>query len=123
MGTALIDSIFISSDVFLMNLSICLLMKYVYYSKVELKEDNIGMLMCIATMVAHKVYYDNEFTDLFDFFGEVTGLNTEELRLWEGQFLEGVNYRVIIDAAQYQYITAEIFLLGSEEYACDTIHA
>ena len=104
-----LEEIFLSPSIFLMNLSVCLLLKYSYYTRTILSQDNIGWIISVSTIIAYKIYYDNQMEDLMSYFADITYLPINELGDIERIFLEAIDYRTIIDPAQYQYVVAKIF--------------
>ena len=54
----LIEKIFEEPEPFLVNLSLCLMAKFLFYSKTKLNGGNIPWILSISTIIAYKIYYD-----------------------------------------------------------------
>jgi hypothetical protein len=54
--------------------------------KVKLEES--AWVLCVATVIAYKLYYDEEIEGLLDFFRELMGISKKDLVDLERCFLE-----------------------------------
>lgn len=55
----MIEKIFEEPEPFLINLAMCLILKFLFYSKISLSCANACWILSIATIVAYKIYYDD----------------------------------------------------------------
>lgn len=54
----LVEKIFEEPEPFLVNLSLCLMAKFLFYSKTKLDCENVPWILSVATIIAYKIYYD-----------------------------------------------------------------
>ena len=64
----LVKRIYEEPEPFLINLSLCLMFKFLYYSKIKLDLENVCWIMGIGTVIAYKIYYDDPVSNLFESF-------------------------------------------------------
>ena len=104
----LIQIYFETSTPYLINLALCLLCKCISKGVIELKQNNVGWLLGISTVVSYKVYYDETIEGLMQFFGQTMGLTAQELARLERWFLGAVNYELVVSSVQYQSMMKQL---------------
>ena len=105
---SLIKEIFIAPSLYLVNLSLCLLLKYCYFTNTSLDDHNIGWILSVSAIIAYKIYYDEQIEDLIECFEGVMKIDKKNITDLERNFLQGIDYRVIISGPQYQYVVAKM---------------
>ena len=73
----LIEKIFEEPEPFLVNLSLCLMAKFLFYSKTKLNSESVPWILSVATIVAYKIYYDEPIIGLIDSFSEILEIDSE----------------------------------------------
>lgn len=64
----MIRRIFEEPEAFLINLSLCLMLKFLHYSKIPFTFANACWILSISTIVAYKIYYDDPVGGLIESF-------------------------------------------------------
>jgi hypothetical protein len=64
---------------YLINLSLCLFCKCLSRGFLSLKEDSIGWLLGVSTIVAYKLYYDEPIEGLLEWFCEGMSMSLSDL--------------------------------------------
>jgi len=69
--------------------------------KVEIKEENISWLLVTATIVAYKIFYDEEIEGLTSHYAKMLKMKNEDLVSLEIWFLHQLNYEIYVSNRQY----------------------
>jgi hypothetical protein len=67
----MVRRIFEEPEAFLINLALCLLLKFLFYSKILLTNVNSCWILSIATIIAYKIYYDDPVGGLMESFSDI----------------------------------------------------
>lgn len=73
---SLVARIYEDPEPFLINLSLCLIIKFLYYTKIKINCENCCWILSIGTIIAYKIYYDEPVSGLIESFAEI--LETSE---------------------------------------------
>lgn len=93
---------------FLINLSLCLFIRYCENVEEPVKFEGCAWLLGIATIVAYKIYYDEELEGLVDFFAGIFNINRKDLIDLERCFLETIKYNTIVRNYEYHAILSKL---------------
>lgn len=83
----MIENIYEKPEPFLINLSVCLMLKYLHLSSTKLTSKNVCWILSIGTIVAYKIYYDEPVEGLVDSFAYILNLSKEDIITLERHFL------------------------------------
>ena len=92
---------------FLVNLSLCLFVRYCL-ARGGLSGEEAGWVLCVATVVAYKLYYDEEIEGLFECFQGVMRVSKRDLVDLERCFLEAIDYNTVIRNHDYHFILQKL---------------
>ena len=67
----MIEDIYEAPEPFLINLSVCLMLKFLFYSKMILSSNNACWILAVSTILAYKLYYDEPVEGLVDSFSSI----------------------------------------------------
>lgn len=87
MNPGTIASIFETPQPFLINLSLCLLLRYSLTSRRKACYEDCAWVLTVSTIIAYKLYYDEEIEGLMDCFMEIMKISRRDLIDLERCFL------------------------------------
>jgi hypothetical protein len=67
----LVGAIFTSASPFLVNLSLCFLIKFILRSQLKINNENAGWLLGIAAIIGYKIFYDETLEGIVNYFSSV----------------------------------------------------
>lgn len=88
----MVEKIYEQPQPFLINLSVCLMLKYLQRSKTKLDKKNVCWILSVGTIVAYKLYYDEPVEGLVESFAQILNLSKEDVVILERRFLEGIDH-------------------------------
>ena len=53
----------------------CLMLKFLYYSKIQLNQDNWNWIISISTIIGYKIYYDDTILGLMESFSKILNID------------------------------------------------
>lgn len=71
-------------------------------------------MLCVATVIAYKLYYDEEIEGLLDFFREMMGISKKDLVDLERCFLEEIDYNTVIRNYDYHYMLSRLSAMPAQ---------
>lgn len=107
MTEQLVKEIYQAPSPFLMNLSLCLFLRYCIRRNSKPDWNDAAWILAIATIEAFKVFYDEELEGMFDCFENVLKIAKQDLIDLERCFLQKIDYNVIIQNYDYQFVLSK----------------
>ena len=83
----MIELIYEQPQPFLINLSVCLMLKYLHCSRTKLNKQNVCWILSVGTIIAYKIYYDEPVEGLVESFAYILKLSKEDIITLERHFL------------------------------------
>ena len=72
-------------------------------------------MLCVATLVAYKLYYDEEIEGLIDCFKGIMKIHRQDLIDLERCFLEEIDYATVVRNYDYHFIMAKLLSMPIEQ--------
>lgn len=104
----MISRIFEEPEPLLINLAMCLMLKFLYYSKMVLTGANACWILSTSTIIAYKIYYDEPVGGLVDSFSSILEVTRDQIMDMEGYFLGQILFQAIVTNEQYHIMLSEI---------------
>ena len=79
----------------------CLMLKFLFYSKTPLTGANACWILSISTIIAYKIYYDEPVGGLIDSFSSILEVNRTQIMDLEGFFLGQISFQAAVTSEQY----------------------
>lgn len=79
MNVSTIALIFDTPQPFLMNLSLCLFIRYCLSARRKVRLQDSSWVLCVATVVAYKLYYDEVIEGLLECFVNIMKISKQDL--------------------------------------------
>lgn len=57
----------------------CLMVKFIFYSKIEVTCANACWIMSVGTIIAYKIYYDEPVGGLIESFSEILEISKSDI--------------------------------------------
>lgn len=108
LSESLIERIFDEPEPFLINLALCLMSKFIFYSKIKLNCENVIWILSVSTIVAYKIYYDEPVEGLIDSFSSILEISQQDTRTLERYFLEQIEFQAITTNQQYYTMLSQV---------------
>jgi len=83
----------------------CIIMSYLYVERIvkcglHLTRDNVRPVLFMSLLLASKVWDDMSMWNV-DFAGIFAALTLKKINAWEGLFLNGIQFNVVVSASEY----------------------
>ena len=92
----MVERIYEQPEPFLINLSVCLMLKFLSFSETKLTSKNVCWILSVGTIVAYKIYYDEPVKGLIDSFAHILKIKREDIISLERHFLGEIDHEAII---------------------------
>ena len=113
MNVETIAQIYESPQPFLINLSLCLFVRYCLSTKHKVTFEGSAWVLTVSTIIAYKLYYDEEIEGLMECFMGVMGIPRKDLIDLERCFFEAIDYNTVISNYDYHFILAKLLAQGT----------
>ena len=64
--------------------------------------------MCVATMLAYKVAFDDTLSGILEYYGELMGVDKGQMMQLEKCFLEQIDYNTVVRNYQYHLVLSQL---------------
>lgn len=99
---------------FLITLSLCIFTRYCFNSKRKVKFEESAWILCVSTVIAYKLYYDEEVEGLIDCFTEIMKITKQDLIDLERCFLDEIDYATVIKNYDYHFLMSKLLSMPVE---------
>lgn len=72
------------------------MIKFIFYSKIEVNGASVCWVMSIATIIAYKIYYDDPVSGLVDSFSDILEIPKSDIMDLERYFLDEIRFQAAI---------------------------
>ena len=108
MNLETIKLIYDTPQPFLITLSLCIFTRYCINTKRKVKFEDSSWVLGVATVIAYKLYYDQEIEGLIDCFTGIMKIDRQDLIDLERCFLEEIDYATVIRNYEYHFIMSKL---------------
>ena len=72
-------------------------------------------MLCVATVIAYKLYYDEEIEGLIDCFTNIMKVERQDFIDLERCFLEEIDYATVIRNYDYHFVMSKLLSMSVEQ--------
>lgn len=108
MNLETIELIYDTPQPFLIILSLCIFTRYCLSTRKRVKIEESAWVLCVATVIAYKLFYDEEIEGLIDCFTGIMKIQRQDLIDLERCFLEEIDYATVVRNYDYHFIMAKL---------------